>query len=39
MIYIEREREKRKTQSNLSWFLPQSGSSPVPLSLTRDFSL
>jgi len=36
---IEREREKRKTQSNLSRFLPQSGSNPVPLSLTRVFSL
>jgi len=33
-----KEREERDT-SNLSWLFPQSGSSPVPLSLTRDFSL
>jgi len=38
----EREREKKKKKkdtSSLSWFLPQPGSSPVPLLLKRDFSL
>jgi hypothetical protein len=31
---IEREREKREREQ-LYWFLPQTGSSPVPLSLPR----
>jgi len=30
-----REKERRKTQSNLYKFLPQIGSSPVPLALPR----
>jgi len=33
----DRDIEKRNTQNNLSWFLPQYGSSPVPSSLTRYF--
>jgi len=30
-----REKERRKTQSNLYRFLPQTRSSPVPLALPR----
>src|SRR4030066_564586 len=32
-------KERRETQQFLSWFLPQSGSTPVPLYLTREFTI
>jgi len=31
------EREKKNDTKQLYWFLPQSGSSPVPLALPRRF--
>jgi len=33
----KRDRKRRKRHKQLFWFLPQSGSSPVPLSLPRRF--
>jgi len=35
----KRRRRRRKRHKTLSWFLPQFGSSLVPLPLTRDFLL
>jgi len=41
MLQINKEIEKgrRKRHKILSWFISQSGSSPISLLLTRDFSL
>ncbi|KEH26710.1 hypothetical protein MTR_6g471530 [Medicago truncatula] len=36
---IKKSREKKERHKQLSWFFPQTGSSPVPLALPRRFPL